>query len=143
MEDVFQLVAERYKPDMWLFGSSNQMHSNGYSAAGPRCLSNELQARPDLMQYHPNVVDVERWMRILRPRYVMPYAQFILDGRQCSDLHLNALARTDVYSDYWRDFVPDRLPAESVAQWRCQLEHIVALQQATLVMLHPLQGIWL
>jgi len=145
MEAVFRSVGKQLRPDLFLFGASNQVHSNGYSASGPRYLSNELQWHPSLMRYHPNVADVERWIETLRPRFVMPFAQFILNGRSSADLSVNSLASNaiDAYDEYWKDFAPDRFPAEWVATWRSQLEYLRNLKLAKLLMLHPFQGLLL
>lgn len=140
MEPVIDQVARLGPIDYFLFGSSDLRHDPLYPAARLRYYSNELITRPDLVRYHPSTHDVERWCRRLQPRLAIPYAEFVFDGVMGPDADTTALEGN--FADYWTALsncgrpIPEALPA-----WREALADLRASIDATLVMLHPMQGL--
>ncbi|MEX1367636.1 MAG: MBL fold metallo-hydrolase [Nannocystaceae bacterium] len=100
MDEIIEQVASWGSPDLFLFGSSEQEHRKPYLAGGLRHFSNELQWHPELLRYHPDVDDVARWTRILRPTWLVPYAQFLFGGSVRPDLRLSsAVVRPEQLGD--------------------------------------------
>jgi glyoxylase-like metal-dependent hydrolase (beta-lactamase superfamily II) len=149
MDPIIAEVGRRRRPDLFVFGSSAQTHPSAVRASGPRYLSNELADRLDLFRYHPDTVDVERWVDLLEPRALVPYAQFIFDGQPRPDLDvgLDARAARGVFDRYWQDFPVDAGPGASeddrmTALWYRQLRSLERVIAQPILMLHPMQGIW-
>lgn len=91
MEAVIEQVARLGSPELFLAGASGQFHPRPCAAAGLRHFSNELQARPDLIRYHPTMEDAQRWCAVLKPRVMIPYADFSFSKRGARDLDFHAL----------------------------------------------------
>jgi hypothetical protein len=141
MEPVIAEVAARGPIDVFLFGASNLHHHPIYPAARVRHFSNELLTRPDLVRYHPNCDDVARWSAMLRPRFAIPYAEFIFDGSPAPDLDLGD-APGDTFERYWAAHrALHHGIADSLAAWHRDLTGLRGRIDAELVMLEPMQGI--
>jgi L-ascorbate metabolism protein UlaG (beta-lactamase superfamily) len=143
MDEVYRSIKRAATPDLYLFGASNQAHMNGVAASYPRYLSNELESYPHLLRYHANVIDVERWIDILKPALAMPYAEFIFDGCKRADVELNKVLskEVDTIKDYWNADLPASLKDGVVIKWQRQLEYLSRRNSTTLLMLHPMQGL--
>ena len=141
MEPIIDAVAARGPLDIFLFGASNLHHRPMYPAARVRHFSNELRHRPDLVRYHPNCDDVARWAARLRPRYAIPYAEFVFDGSAAPDVDLTAPSG-DTFAAYW-DAHRVRLgdATDPLAAWRSDLAGLRQRTAAQLVMLQPMQGV--
>jgi L-ascorbate metabolism protein UlaG (beta-lactamase superfamily) len=137
MDPVMRRLGEEGAIDVFLFGSSAQRHDPLYRGAFMRHYSNELVRRPDLVRYHPDVDDVLRWCGPLRPKAVIPYANFVYFGAPLEDVHLDP-GRSNVDA-YWAS-LGERAPAYA-RPWRDALERFAKSAPAPLVMLHPLQGL--
>jgi Beta-lactamase superfamily domain len=140
MDPVLSRLGEENAIDVFLFGSSAQKHDPLYRAANMRHYSNELVGRPDLVRYHPNVDDVARWCGLLRPNAIIPYASFVYFGAKLDDTRLGDKPNGQAY---WAS-LGERAPSYA-APWRSELERLArsanASASASLIMLHPLQGL--
>jgi ribonuclease BN (tRNA processing enzyme) len=149
MDPIIAEVARRRHPDLFIVGASAQTHPNAVRASGPRYLSNELIDRPDLFRYHADTADVERWVRLLEPRAVVPYAQFIFDGQPRPDVEggLGSESAKGAFDRYWQD-VGFELGKDATeddhmrATWYRQLRSLQSVISQPILMLHPMQGIW-
>ncbi|MDC0711064.1 MBL fold metallo-hydrolase [Stigmatella sp. ncwal1] len=138
MEATVARVAEWGPLDLFLFGASDQHHAPPYNAPGYRYFSNELQDRPDLMRYHPNTGDAERWARVLRPRILMPYAEFIFDGARRMDLTFDDLEQQ---APATLGDVEASRHKEAHLQWCQRLSQLSRNVGLPLLVLHPMQGV--
>ena len=95
------------------------------------------------MRYHPSLVEVERWIGMLRPRLAMPFAHFVLEGRCRRDVTIPDVVtgKVNVLDDYWQDFVPSQWTPKYVATWRNQLKYLHGIEDTKVIMLHPMQGL--
>ena len=82
--------------------------------------------------------DVERWVDVLRPRFLVPYAEFIFDGARRPDLAFDTLARTA--PDTLADVQGSRSKAEHL-RWCRQLGELSQRTGVPLLALHPMQGV--
>lgn len=139
MDATIKQVAALGELDFFLFGSSNQTHTNPWKAAGPKHFSNELSTYPDMLRYHPNINDAQRWAGWLKPRVLLPYAQFVFKSSYQADLNLS-------------DIVNQRLEDEELGvsamvdsvhfEWLAQLKTMRDSMGLSLVRLRTLQGVW-
>ncbi|PRQ04330.1 Beta-lactamase superfamily domain protein [Enhygromyxa salina] len=133
MDETIREVASWGRPDLFLFGSSEQEHSKPYLAGGLRHFSNELKWRPELLRYHPDFADVARWARVLRPRWLIPYAQFLFGGRPRADLRF--ATRPPRAAECGED-----LPVRHRA-WLAQLDRLALELNVPIALLSAMQGI--
>jgi hypothetical protein len=136
MNPVMRRLGEEGTVDVFLFGSSAQKHDPIYRAANMRHYSNELVRRPDLVRYHPNVDDVARWCGMLRPKAIVPYANFVFYGTTLDDARLSAGANA---TSYWQSLGDDAPPY--ARPWQSELDRLMRMAAPPLVMLHPMQGL--
>lgn len=134
MEQTISKVAALGPLDFFLVGSSGQVHARPYQAAGQRHFSNELRETPTLIRYHPTVTDAERWARVLKPRVLMPYAQFLFRAYPAKDLEL---------SEVLAGRAPDPRGTESATHCRWLQEFFEASRRVgtPLLRLQPQQGV--
>lgn len=137
MDPVFSRLGQEASVDVFLFGSSGQRHDPLYRGAFMRHYSNELIDRPDLVRYHPNVDDVLRWCGLLRPRTILPYANFVYFGARLDDVGLGDPPNADAY---WGS-LGERAPSHA-RPWKNELGRLAQDDAAPpLIMLHPMQGL--
>jgi L-ascorbate metabolism protein UlaG (beta-lactamase superfamily) len=139
MEETINEVAKLGAPDFFLFGSSGQQHNKPYKAAGLRHFSNELILRPDLLRYHPNVSDAERWAKMLNPRFLIPYAEFIFRGTRSPDLPIS-----EIRHDNGRNLsqgMTSFAGGEDRTAWFGEIKLFAERVSTPIVMLNPMQGI--
>jgi hypothetical protein len=132
MDEAIQSVSEWDCPDLFLFGSSEQEHQKPYLAGGLRHFSNELIHYPELLRYHPNFDDVDRWTRILKPSWLVPYAQFLFDGSQEPDFAFG--------EPHPRSPVIESFP-KKYHSWLRKLDELSVGVGRPVVLLSPMQGI--
>lgn len=89
MENEIEKVAGLGPIDFFLFCSSGQKHQPAYHAANYRHFSNELIRRPELIRYHPTHLDAARWARRLKPRALIPYAEFLFQGNNSVNIPMS------------------------------------------------------
>jgi L-ascorbate metabolism protein UlaG (beta-lactamase superfamily) len=141
MNGVVERLGKEHAIDVFLFGSSAQRHVQLYRAANMRHYSNELQKRPDLVRYHPDIDDVIRWCAPLRPKAIVPYANFVYFGSEQPDARLDEGSNID---RYWRGLegrypLEPRSPAHEA--WRREIDRLAGTVPHPVVMLHPMQGL--
>jgi hypothetical protein len=80
---------------------------------------------------------------MLQPRFAMPFAHFIFDGRHGPDIDLDRPGRrdADLFSDYWQDFTPAGFEPDILSAWRNQMNRLRQRATAEVIMLHPMQGL--
>ncbi len=138
MDEIIERVAEWGPPDYFLFGASGQRHVSPCLAAGLRHFSNELKDRHDLIRYHPDISDVERWARVLKPRCLVPYAEFLFGGTQQPDIsqcNLSEAATSTI------QVARQHLSRENHLRWVDGLVGMATRLNTTLLMLQPMQGV--
>ena len=140
MDEPMLNVAKMGELDFFFFGSSDQHHLQPYQAPGPRRISDELRNRRDLLRYHPNIEDVARWSKIVQPKFLVPYAQFLFDGKQQEHLPWHLLREDESFG---------RLPIEisssqpDYAAWLAELAELKDTASGRLLFLEVGQGILL
>lgn len=82
MKTIFEIIKnEKYKIDYLLFCSSAQKHDNLIFSANPLQFENNLDKKYHKMrQYHPDTQQVYQWCKILKPKFIIPYAEFIFQN---------------------------------------------------------------
>jgi L-ascorbate metabolism protein UlaG (beta-lactamase superfamily) len=136
MERTIARVAETGPVDLFLFGATGQRHDPLFAAAGYRHFSNELENRPELHRYHPDVRDVLRWAERMRPRLLVPYADFRF-GVTCGQTYKfdNATARP-------KDAIATlETVHEGEEGWVQSLRWLHARSQTPVLRLRPSEGI--
>jgi len=136
MNAIMRRLGETESIDVFLFGSSAQKHDPLYRAANMRHYSNELMRRLDLVRYHPNVDDVALWCGFLKPKTIIPYANFVYFGAHESDVRFGEASNVIAY---W-EALGERAPAYS-RPWRDELARLTKSTEVPLTMLQPLQGL--
>jgi hypothetical protein len=78
MDDVFGEFIPRglSSPQIWFAGFSGQHHEVPMCEGGARIFSNEVDVRGGILKYHADLEDVLRWSEHLKPRLIIPYANF-------------------------------------------------------------------
>lgn len=76
MTEVIDVISGWGPLDTLLFGASGQTHPKPWMAGAPHHFSNELQKRPELIQYHASPMDIRPWIETLSPSLLVPYADF-------------------------------------------------------------------
>ncbi len=143
MDQVFKELRERvgHSIDCVFFCSSSQTHANPVTCGAPAQYSNGFGIHADLMRYHPNTDAIVRWSRMLKPRVVIPYAEFIFSstaGR--APINLRAVNAQSHFRDYWRQVESGRLKRlPGVLEWKRDLSRLMPrLPKSTqLVMMSP------
>ncbi len=82
MKTIFEIIKnEKYKIDYMLFCSSAQKHDNLIFSADPWQAENNLDKKYlKMCQYHPGTQQVYQWCKILKPKFIIPYAEFIFQN---------------------------------------------------------------
>jgi hypothetical protein len=137
MDESMDAIARMGPLDFFFFGSSDQHHELPYLAPGPRRLSNELKGRPELLRDHPSAEDVIRWATVIKPKYLVPYAQFLFYGTPRSHFTLEELELNGAKSSAPVESTSD--PAHQL--WLAQLATIDASGSGRLLYLEAMQGV--
>lgn len=138
MDEIIREVAGLGRLDFFLFGASGQRHDPPYIAAGLRYFSDELRDYPELIRYHPDCSDVERWGGWLKPRHLIPYAEFLFQGARVSDVCYSQLPDT-VPGLLHRAVSTLAEPAHR--RWANEVVGVADRLATPMIMLQPMQGI--
>ncbi len=137
MDPVMEQVARRGAVDFFLSGYNGIIHRLPFFAAGFRHFSNELLTRPDLIRYLPSVDDVMRWLDLLLPRYVVPYAAFNLRGGEPPPDIASPAQANGSFEAAWRG------PRHLRSRYRhSPLGRLAQRPGVTLLTLGTMQGFW-
>lgn len=103
MDTVFAELTKRVgRVDRIFFCSSGQTHANPVMCGAPAQYSNGFDVHADRMRYHPDTNAIVRWSRVLKPKVVVPYAEFIFAAtptrRPVDPSAIDARAH---FHDYW------------------------------------------
>ena len=133
MENVIEKVAGLGPIDFFLFCSSGQKHEPAFYAANLRHFSNELIHRPELVRYHPTHLDATRWARRLKPRALIPYAEFLFQGERSPHIPMSAVLDQ-------KNIGLDGIPATHLS-WEKGLHTMARGLDLPIQLLHPMQGL--
>jgi L-ascorbate metabolism protein UlaG (beta-lactamase superfamily) len=105
MDPVFDEVRRRIGPiDCVFFCSSAQTHANPVLCGAPAQYSNGFDVHAERMRYHPDTDAIVRWSRVLEPRVVIPYAEFLFAATTArKPIALDEINAKAHFRDYWRD----------------------------------------
>lgn len=123
MDQVFEELRRRTGAlDRVFFCSSSQTHANPVVCGAPAQYSNGFDVHAELMRYHPNSDAIVRWSRILEPREVIPYAEFIFASTtaRTAAVRPEGTSSRALLREYWRRVEP-RVPREyrgEVRDWK-------------------------
>lgn len=137
MDETISQIASLGSLDFFFFGSSGLSHFPPYAAGGVHHFSNELMYRPDLVRYHPTFDDAKRWVDVLKPRFLLPYAQFIFRSVVSEDLHIDSLRENDFIVQQHDHIRHD----SSKSKWLEDLEFFAKRVRRPVVLLTPMQGL--
>lgn len=103
MDAVFADLRERVgRVDCMFFCSSGQTHANPVTCGAPAQYSNGFDVHGDRMRYHPDTNAIVRWSRMLKPKVVVPYAEFIFAATPTrKPVDLSAVDAQAHFRDYW------------------------------------------
>lgn len=133
MEAVIEKVAALGPIDYFVFCSSGLHHRPAYFAANLRHFSNELIRRPDLIRFHPTHRDATRWARRLKPRALIPYAEFLFQGDKAPRVAAGQILNG-------KEISLAGIPATH-AEWGNGLHAMARELELPIRLLHPMQGI--
>ena len=149
MEPIIAEVARRTHVDVFFFGSSGFRFARAAHAGYPWRFSNDLITRPELSRMHPTTDDALRWARVLRPRYSVPFAEFLWDGTEAESVTLPVGATRDVsqlYAEHWNQRKQAKRCRQlegdtGLSRWKRGLDRLHASGVMNILMLHPMQSI--
>ena len=133
MEETINKVTELTPIDYYLFCSSNQHHNPAYNAANLRHFSNELIKRPELIKYHPSHVEPTSWAKRLKPKVLIPYAEFLFQGESEPHISMQSLLGQDLVN---LGGIP-----QTHSDWGSSLKEMAAELKLPMQFLHPMQGL--
>ncbi|MBK6698021.1 MAG: MBL fold metallo-hydrolase [Myxococcales bacterium] len=141
MDDVFKELRERTGPvDCVFFCSSGQTHANPVLCGAPAQYSNGFDVHAALMRYHPNTDAIARWSRVLEPRVIIPYAEFIFSATPPRPpVDLQAIKGTSHFNHYWRDLQAHAAGGPGLAAWKRALKSMLPRlpKKTQLLMMSP------
>lgn len=141
MDDVFKELRERTGPvDCVFFCSSGQTHANPVLCGAPAQYSNGFDVHSALMRYHPTTDAIVRWSRVLKPRIVIPYAEFIFSATPPrAPVDLQAVDAKSHFNEYWRDLRAHAGTVPGLAEWKRALVGLLPRlpKETRLVMMSP------
>lgn len=142
MNDVLGIVKKRFSEiDFMLFCSSALRHQNPVECGTPWRFGNDFNRKyRKLMRYHPDVNRVFEWCKIIRPRVIIPYAEFIFQNQKirrdiCVDESFNYQM---FFNEYWRDH--NAVFDVNLKTWRDSLKVLIkrtSKMRTDLLMLGP------
>lgn len=148
MKPVFEELARRAPDiDCMFFCSSAQAHQRPVSCGAPIHYSNTHARRfADRLRYHPDVDAVAGWCRTLRPRVIVPYAEFIFShATPRPPFSLDAFGEREAFADYWRALeLPGQGGQRAKRVWKASLQRLMAAVRplgTKLLMLGPGESI--
>ena len=125
MDGVYKEMRRRLPPiDVLFFGSSAQRHVAPMRCGAPWNYSNTYEKYADRMRYHADRHRVESWCRTVKPKFIVPYAEFIFENRRPRrPLKLSNLSDMDAhFKQYWSE-QPKGLQNE-FTRWSKSLERL-------------------
>jgi hypothetical protein len=144
MESVFHRLASSGNAaiDYLFFCCTGQRHRCPSFCGSPFWFSNTFgRDHAHRMRFHPDRHTIARWCGILKPKFIVPYAEFIFhnDAARSEPLVLDdSFQSNDYFQSYWESGIG--APAEWLIDWKDQLEQLraeVAKSGTQLVMMGP------
>lgn len=141
MDPIMRQIA-REKIDVFSFGSSGKHWPVPVAAGMFRVFSNELLFAPEFIRVHPTSAEATRWSRILKPKLLVPIAQFIFKRAPGAPIEVSTEERgLDTRYRRYRDGVLRALGNDpDLAVWLAELDHLRIHATGNLIGLHPMQG---
>jgi hypothetical protein len=138
------IVAEiaREKIDVFGFGSSGKHWPVPVAAGMFRAFSNELLSAPEFIRVHPTSAEALRWSQILKPKLLIPIAQFIFKRAPRAPIEVSPKSSglPVLYRKYRESVLRASSDDPDVAVWLAQLDQLRARATGDMLGLHPLQG---
>lgn len=133
MEETIDKVAELGPIDYYLFCSSGLSHKPIYSAANLRYFSNELIKHPNLVRYHPTHEEPMSWAKRLKPKALIPYAEFLFQGESNPHVTMQSLLEQG-------NINLNGIP-QTHSEWGASLKTMASELKLPIQYLHPMQGL--
>jgi hypothetical protein len=146
MVDVLRALNRRFpKVDYLFFCSSGQFHQ-GLSCGAPFSKSNAYARKYSKnMRYHPDARCAKRYIEIIRPRFAIPYAEFLFNGEvESTQLSWSEKVHgKSLFDAYWKRPTVRRLllrKDKTLVEWRRSLGWLLKSlsgKGTTLMMIGP------